>query len=339
MKTAKTVIVVGAGASKEVGFPTGLELKQQIKDFCDFRWDDGFRLSRGNSRVLDTLKILADQRKLNIQDYIYSLWRIRDAIDLSPSIDNFIDAHRNDPVMGEVGKISIFSNLSMSEKTSKLYAAIDDRNESLIFSSLDNVWYTSFFRILVEGNTIDSFKEAITNLCIISFNYDRSILFYLRHAVSQYYGIRFDEAVENLRDLRIHYPYGSLGELAPLPGKRSRFGTEWFHDKLIEYSKAIRTFTEQAQSETRDAIREELRHAEIIVFLGFAFHPQNMKLMLEDSGSNPRKVIGTRKGLSNADIEIIKQEIYGYCGKRVDTDLVDATCNELFHHYRRFLAY
>ncbi len=49
MFAKKTLIIVGAGASKEVGLPTGEDLASEIAAMLEFRFDFG-RLVEGDSR-------------------------------------------------------------------------------------------------------------------------------------------------------------------------------------------------------------------------------------------------------------------------------------------------
>ena len=91
-------------------------------------------------------------------------------------------------------------------------------------------------------------------------------------------------AFKILARLKIYHPYGFLGLL---PGQEALgsaghlFGSEEAspHD-LITLAKGIRTYSEQVEE---GAILSELRNGvfqpETIIFLGFAFHQQNMRLL------------------------------------------------------------
>jgi hypothetical protein len=52
----KTVFVVGAGASKEVNLPTGLELRAVIADFLNIRFADFGNQTHGDKLVMEALQ-------------------------------------------------------------------------------------------------------------------------------------------------------------------------------------------------------------------------------------------------------------------------------------------
>jgi hypothetical protein len=106
----RNVIVVGAGASKEFELPTGKELKSLIAKTADIEFEDGYRLITGNHEIVDTLKVLANSKNPSSNDinrYLHAAWQIRDNMPLAPSIDNFIDTHRDNVDLVEFGKIAI----------------------------------------------------------------------------------------------------------------------------------------------------------------------------------------------------------------------------------------
>ncbi|MGO9682247.1 MAG: hypothetical protein ACLPTZ_06580 [Beijerinckiaceae bacterium] len=59
----------------------------------------------------------------------------------------------------------------------------------------------------------------------------------------------------------------------------------------------IKTYTEQIeQSETLAEIRDVVSDAHTIVFLGFSFHPENMKLLGLEHATRVEQIFGTAKG-------------------------------------------
>jgi hypothetical protein len=249
VRKSRTVLVVGAGASRELGLPTGYELKKHIRELFDIRFKFG-TFEAGDSRFVETVIQHAREHGEDPNVYFLAGRRIRDSIDLAPSIDNFIDAHRNFPFISKMGKLGIFYSLMKAERSSLLYKAMNDDLETIKFSPLENVWLTSFFRILIEANTIESFIDSIQSISIIFFNYDRTIEFFMRQAICQYYSAPFNSAIEIAKFMNIFYPYGNLGALRDYPGRQSSFGPDLFGDELVARSTAIRTFTEQLESDS-----------------------------------------------------------------------------------------
>jgi hypothetical protein len=65
MFKSKTLFVVGAGASKEVNFPVGEELKNEIARLWDIQFDSEF-LRKGDPKFYSCLeKAFRDRQKVN----------------------------------------------------------------------------------------------------------------------------------------------------------------------------------------------------------------------------------------------------------------------------------
>jgi len=104
------VLVVGAGASREVNMPTGDELKHSIANVLNFH-AGRFQITGGDRRIVEAFPQSAqgaDARPVDVSNlYIHAARLIHDAMLQAPSIDNFIDSHRNDPRIAQCGKLAI----------------------------------------------------------------------------------------------------------------------------------------------------------------------------------------------------------------------------------------
>jgi hypothetical protein len=91
------------------------------------------------------------------------------------------------------------------------------------------------------------------------------------------------------------------------------------------------------------AIRQTMREAEVLVFLGFSFHPQNMKLLEMGGRGGVRQVYATAKGISPSDVEVVRGMIKAAIGGQPvslrdnNIRVVDKSCHDLFVEYRRSL--
>jgi hypothetical protein len=111
------------------------------------------------------------------------------------------------------------------------------------------------------------------------FNYDRTVEHYLYWALQQL-GISTTEAAEGVARLKIIRPYGSIGQLEWQGRSGLSFGGNNNPIVASEIANNIRTFTEQIQEETvHSSIEEALENAIIVVYLGFGFHQQNLRLL------------------------------------------------------------
>jgi hypothetical protein len=105
----------------------------------------------------------------------------------------------------------------------------------------------------------------------------------------------------------------------------------------------IKTYTEQIErSETLAEIRDMVSDAHTIVFLGFSYHPANMKLLSLEHASDVEQIFGTAKGVSESDTAFILKKIGASFRKnkaRKPPPVVirDMTCAESLGEYSRAL--
>jgi hypothetical protein len=350
--SGKTLYIVGAGASSEANLPTGSQLKKSIADLLDIQFKDGLSQSSGDRCIFEALRIHARQPEViekNINTYIHAAWRIRDAMPLAISIDNFIDTHNSDRNIELCGKLAIVRSILDAERSSLLY--IDDSNSynELNFSVVESTWYTSFMRLLTENCVEEDLSKRLKSITLIVFNYDRCIEHFLYNSLQNYYGLESDEAGNLVNEIEIYHPYGVVGSLPwqCIQGSQVvKYGANPHPKQLLELASLIRTFTEGTDPKSSEilSIRNNLVEADKIVFLGFAFHKLNMNLMMPDSSSvNIYRAIscfGTAQGISDSDCEIIKNELrhlYKDTLTRIDiSNKLD--CSRLFKEYWRNLS-
>lgn len=209
MLKSKTVFIIGAGASKEVGFPLGQELKGVISKKLDLRFEDFDRhVGTGD---LTIYKALRQQFQAQINDYLHACWQIRDGIVLSDSIDDFIDAHQHDERISICGKLAIARAILEAERSSKLFFERKHVDDTIDFQSVDNTWYSKFYRLLAKQTLKTKLDNIFENVTIVNFNYDRSLEHFLVHALTANYRIKIEEAQDLVQKLTIYRPYGSIG--------------------------------------------------------------------------------------------------------------------------------
>ena len=169
-----TTFVVGAGASKEVGMPTGEELKDRISRSLAFRITDSRRVEGGNSSIYKALQQLAKSRQKSdqsINQYIQTANLISSAMPQAPSIDNFIDSHRDNLSVAECGKLAIVEAILYAEKNSKLFIDPSNIYNRLRFADASNTWFNEFFQLLTLNSTIDHLPGRLRKVRIVCFNY------------------------------------------------------------------------------------------------------------------------------------------------------------------------
>ena len=91
------------------------------------------------------------------------------------------------------------------------------------------------------------------------------------------------------------------------------------------------------------ATRMALSTAKRIVFLGFAFHRQNIELLFPGQGHHELmrscSVYATAHCISSADVDVIKEELINKAGKHLPMAIRnDLKCSQLFSEFWRSLS-
>lgn len=298
---------MGAGASCELGFPSGSTLLENISGSLDFI-NDGFKLVRGDKKLYNVLHKIADD-KTPVGFYLGSASKIKEAAHLGLSIDNVIHQLDHDPLVPVCAKLAIARQILIAENNSPLQ--IDRRRrDTIALAPLRATWLGRFVQILVQDKRRSELDDIFANVTLISFNYDRTIRRFMPFALSSQFGISDDEAQALTRKLRIYHPYGSLG---PLPWEGCDNGVDFGghdNDELQSVAKNLRTFTEQVDDgDELSEMRIVLSTAKRVVFLGFGYHRQNVELLTKDVLPDAVSVFGTSMGLSPSDEEVVKGQL------------------------------
>lgn len=349
MSNKETLYIVGAGASSEADLPTGHELKERIASFLNIVFKDGYTQSGGDRNIWEAVRIHVHQgenRNIDMNPYLQAAWRIRDAMPQAISIDNFIDNHKGDEKIELCGKLAIVRSILEAERGSLLYVNPSNINNRLNFSALGETWYASFMQLLTENCTKENLSKRFESIALIVFNYDRCIEHFLYNSLQSYYGLKPHEADKLVNEIEIYHPYGVVGNL-PWQGDQSvPFGGEPHSQTLLTLAHQIKTFTEGTDTQSSDilAVRANVNKADAIVFLGFAYHELNMKLLMPDSStpdsSKLRSCFGTAKGISDHNCGLIKDQLKAFYKRDVDYLIInnELDCNRLFEEYWRSLS-
>ncbi|MDD5491333.1 MAG: hypothetical protein PHV60_01465 [bacterium] len=348
-----TVFIIGSGASKEVNLPTGDELKKGISELLDMRFDDwGRTLKSGDYTIVESLKLLvrsSDGRGGDINPYLYEAWHIRDALQQAISIDNFIDAHRDNDKIAICGKLGIVRSILAAEKESLLYLDRVNSVSNINFKPLQNTWYSPFFQLLTENCGKNDLIERLKSITLIIFNYDRCVEHFIYHALQNYYRIKAEEAAERIKNIKIYHPYGSVGSL-PWMGTNGamEYGAQPNPKQLLELYEKIKTYTEGTDPESSEIkeIKKSMCFANKLVFLGFAFHKLNMelissRLLKKKDVISTIDCFATTYKISDSDKNIIKKQIVELYDKNrnIIINMADLKCTDFFKEFWRSLAF
>jgi hypothetical protein len=353
----KTLIVVGAGASSEVGLPTGANLKNAIGGFLDFQLSDFGKLEEGDSLIFNALKFTVREpygTTANLNSYLDASRRIKEAMSLSTSIDDFIETQRDDPLIAHCGKLAITRSILDAERRSKLYFVNRRASSSLGYDVVENTWFNKFHKILTESCNKDDLAERFSSLAMVIFNYDRCVEHFIFNSIQTHYPIDSSEAADLVRLIKIYHPYGKVGHLPweERDGASIDFGGESNFKKLLSLSKEIRTFTEGTDPESSeiDDIKNHVKSSRVLLFLGFAFHRLNMKLLQPEYAKDSLdrfgvsfKCFATARGESVSNRKVIEDRICKLLQinsrSREHLYVDNLTCVKLFEEYGRSLTF
>lgn len=274
-----TILVLGAGASVPFGFPTGQRLKDEI---CS----PSFRSTQ--SGLLNNLGYGSNK----IKNFVNTLKRSG-----RPSVDAFLE-YRDE--FADIGKAAISAVLLPRENTGQLFENwIKNRLE--FQRRQEGNWYDLLFEVLCDGVP---FNEVNKNrLSIITFNYDRSFEQYLFAALKNSYGKSKGECAEIVNNIPIIHVHGSLGNLPWQSAENSQevvpYDSKITVNNVASSADSIKIVPE-ASTDTDEFIeaRKLVLEAQHLLFLGFGYHPTNMRrLFPPDMGIKVPYIKGTSLGL------------------------------------------
>jgi hypothetical protein len=339
MFTKKTVFVVGAGGSFEVGLPVGNTLKTRIAEKLDVRGTGSYEGDQATVRAMAAAAKETGSYGSAMNRLVDAAQAIRGAMPLAISIDNYLNTHSHDADVVMMGKLGITACILDAEAQSTLREY--DRAYNIDFSKVPDAWHNTFCKMVTENVHLGDLESIFDNVAIITFNYDRCIEHYLLAWLIRYMRLPYGDAAEICKRLRIFHPYGQVGQLPwqTSTGSGVRFGETPTEYNIRQISSQIRTFTERVEDEELlSKMRGLLSEAEQIVYLGFSFGKMNMDL-LSINQEGPRKdILGTVFGISlpnRAEVDRrIRTSLTGPDGWLVTgMDLTSSGANELMNDY------
>lgn len=243
-----TLFVLGAGASQPYGFPLGKQLRRMI---CDEANQPGFPMV---NLILQQGKYDFNDLQEFTNDFRYS----------GLSIDEYLSRHK-DAV--PLGKILIASFICYKENLDNLFSEVNEDH-----------WYGHLWQKLVFGTSSDALDLRRNRVSFITFNYDRSLEFFLHRSVKSAYHVDDDLACEACSRFEIHHVYGSVGQIdfSASANDNRPYGHLIVPDKLEAASAGINIIPEgRDDSQAFKTARILFDNAQCVYFLGFGYDPTN----------------------------------------------------------------
>jgi len=350
-----TVLILGAGASHEAGLPIGARLAAEIAGMTNIRYDEFNHLISGSHELADALRGCSDYSARSTE-YLSGSNQISAGVRDASSIDNFVDIHAGNDCVVSVAKLSIALSLLEAEERSTLFVRQSPTNYRFDLrevahggeNSPRDTWYQRFFEIATEGVRTENLDDLFSDVAIISFNYDRTLELFLIKKLQNLFGISANEAQTKVAELNIVRPFGSLGSLPELPRPQEpmvEFGSQRDRITLSRASNNLKTYSEFVGSETEEQLSEVLGNARKLVFLGCAYHTQNL-IMLESRLPRSLSILGTALSVSSPNRSAIESRITGHVRTLNDAGRVpvitsltleDSTCATLLSDWKETL--
>lgn len=314
-----TSIVVGAGASFELGLPLGDDLRDNIAQLLNITFPDGWNQGTGSRKICNVLRRISLEDNIDFNILLQKCWLLRDALPGSISIDNLLDAHRNDRHISSIGKLAIAEAILQAERKSSLFNK-PEQSGTFRLQDLSGTWLIPLLQMLTEGVPKEESEYIFSNVSFIVFNCDRCLEEFLPKALSLYYGHDENHSNQLIRNARIIHPYGRVGELGEGDSlKTVAFGSQRYD--LHKIARGIRTFTEGLRyNEHADEIKHIISRSDQVIFLGFAFHPINMDILSVSRENAIQKIFGTTIKLSDAAVRSVTGAICQAFSKRPPND-------------------
>lgn len=277
------VLVLGAGASVPYGFPTG---------------GDMYSLVVAGLRERNELheNLMSHYTAKDLREF-------RNALRESghTSVDTFLE-YRTDLI--EIGRKVLATLLIRFEQPDRIFP------DSPGDPKFDRHWYPYLYNKLLT-DTWDTFAK--NRLAIISYNYDRSLEYFLQKSLSHTFRVPDSMAGPQVtKSVEIVHLHGRLAPLSHMGEEKEPcrdYNNSRAPIEIENASKGIRIIHEPTESDQQFVqARSLLAQAKLVCFLGFGYARQNLnRLRLNECCANAI-VIGSRSGLKAAEIEILAHD-------------------------------
>ena len=296
------------------GFPSGILLRssliridpQYIKGEADV-------ISKVAQSPPHPLQIPSDDDVRRRRDDLDKLNIIKGLVfrSLKSRLDHHSDDHVND-------EITLFANSFKYSGTKSIDAFLSYRSEyvdvgkraiagAVLYheskATLEEWdWYGELWsRLANHVNKADgcwAFSEPPIN--IITFNYDRSLEYYLSNSIKHTFGLNEETAFRLVSELDIIHFYGSLGPLTgngSIPFGSEDIGESYKNLKVIPYERVgdNEVQVDYEQNKARGLVSSKKSG---IVYLGFGYDEMNCSLLGVDNMASMGGIYGTTVGLT-----------------------------------------
>lgn len=324
MINENTVLILGAGASKPYGYPTMDEMETDIIE----------NFEKNYSKYVLNWMGLDDEDKNAELDKVKEFLEKYEGSNLM--IDEFISEKGNHKYR-TIGKVAIACSIINAEKNSRFRRYSYDTKSD---------WYKLFFQLLYRNRqSDDKFKLSDYKISIITFNYDRSLEYFLYDSLSKLHSSNPKENIKDLNSLKILHVYGQIMGFdwqIPAPTRYNN-KISYIDYRKIENDLQIKMCVNNIATiyEDREKLqqlieaRQLIENSKRILFLGFGFDKFNLEnlgfpdilkpkhdIFWTQMGLNPQKIASLEDMfLSEGHNPKSRYPVNGNCKKLIDNHL------------------
>jgi hypothetical protein len=289
----KVTLVLGAGASAPYGFPLGTSLMLSVISKLN---NQSTHFDQKISTVLSDMGFDYQAQRMFINE-------LRGAH--QPSIDAFLQ-ERGQEFLG-IGKAAIAAALIPYEDLDGLLSL-----ENELSATVQNQrWYGYLLNLM---GTYRDFGD--NHLSIITFNYDRSLEYFLFNAIKHRFNLNDEKALRLLQTIPIVHVYGQLGKFDfhdPTNGRP--YSTELSVDTVKRCIHEIHLMYDIRDE--GDFVRSNqesfklIQSAHRLIFFGFGYHEKNLERLKLREFFTGEDIIagfyGRKAGETDRDLALIEQ--------------------------------
>lgn len=280
-----TLFILGAGASKPYGYPTGAELRSDIVNNFKTYFEKFKNWQRSNE---------ANDAHYLIDDFV-NIFKASSLL----SIDKYLSLNPN---FSYIGKIAITTCIFNSEQKSWF-------NEDMNPADCKEDWYKYLYnRMTANFNKPGDYVNFSENkVAFITFNYDRSLEYFLYNSYyhSFYQSLQGNGNIQDYVKFPIEHVYGVVSPLSfsEWPHSHDYKKNKNYYNSVSNSSKGIRVIGEERTGPSiKDNVTKLLQNYKRIFFLGFSYAPENLEVIgLPNSINENWKIFGTAKGMTEKE--------------------------------------
>ncbi len=311
--------ILGAGASCDFGYPTGIGLIKRIADKLKAPANDFI------SQIIKLPSLSQVQQGLwvdNGEKFEKYCEELGNRIFFSgvTSIDRFLSNYKENEKYQEICKYLIIEEILASEGLSRNPTIIKEKDLSWDCYRWEQNWLRTLFGYFFVKDNLGELTSSLEEkpICFISFNYDRLLEYFLTQSIVHLYGLAPSQKPNDLISLKrilkaitIKHVYGRFdgnsGELDEIWNKYGRSSEE----KKFEFIKNIRTI--RPGNELTDDYSQFIQNSKQVFFLGFGFDEMNVNILFRNIDGNLRnQIFATKYGLSERVIGDMNRKFYKF---------------------------